>query len=103
VWNARARRARTPPCARAAGGTVSCEYSCGAVRSSYLMSAKLLFYHSNSSLRLFNTRSSSQHTTTTTRLDETHADRELLLSSGAMYVLGGTAGGTANDGTVPPL
>jgi hypothetical protein len=48
-------------------------------------------------------RSSSQHTTTTTRLDETHADRELLLSSGAMYVLGGTAGGAANDGTEPPL
>ena len=37
------------------------------------------------------------------RLDETHADRELLLSSGAMYVLGGSAGGTANDGAVPPL
>ena len=32
-----------------------------------------------------------------------HADRELLLSSGAMYVIDGTAGGTANDGTVPPL
>lgn len=103
VWNARARRARTPPCARAAGGTVSCEYSCGAACAVLISCLQVLFYHSNSSLRLFNTRSSSQHTTTTTRLDETHADRELLLSSGAMYVLGGTAGGTANDGTEPPL
>ena len=73
---------------------------------------QVLFYHSLTIIVtvlyaclyvFFKTRSSSQHTTTTTRLDETHADRELLLSSGAMYVLGGTAGGTANDGTEPPL
>ena len=106
VWNARARRARTPPCARAAGGTVSCEYSCGAVGCARFLSHVFKFFSIIVTVLYFFSilsRSSSQHTTTTTRLDETHADRELLLSSGAMYVLGGSAGGTANDGAVPPL
>ena len=107
MWNARARRARTPDHALGRPAALSPVSTPVALCAVLISCLQVLFYHSNSSLRmslrLFKTRSSSQHTTTTTRLEETHADRELLLSSGAMYVLGGTAGGTANDGTEPPL